>query len=130
MNENQHNDQQSDPKEASKMSIWHAVLLTMLSPLITVSVAYALSPNHHISPLGYVVWIVGSLVLHAGLIMQNTVEGCFIVGMILALPIGVIIFKGRILPAHIMWPGLCAVMIPWILTRIHRRYADNRPWVE
>jgi hypothetical protein len=126
-------DRKEEPPPATKsveMPIRYTMALAIFGSLATVAIAHLLAPNHHISTTGYIVWIVAPLVLHAGLLMQNTIEGCVIVGIILALPLTLIVIKGRFLPEHIMWPGLCAVIAPWILTRICRRYGDKRPWIE
>lgn len=130
MSDTENTDDQTPRSESVRMPIPYRIVLAMIGSLTTVAIAYCLAPNQHISTAGYVLWIVAPLVLHAMLLMQNTIESCYIVGMILAIPLVALLIQGRFLPVGIVWPALSSVVVPWILTRIHRRCSDGRPWIE
>lgn len=103
-----------------------AVPLSLLSSLVTLGIAYWSSPNHELNGIGYVAWLSMPIFAFVAFVGQNTIEGCVIL-VFLGVGLGI---GSRFLPLHLLYPGVSVLIAPWVLTRVHRRFCDRKPWIE
>lgn len=103
-----------------------AIPLILVSVAVTVGIAIWTSPSDQLTGFEYAAWIGFPIVVFLVFVIQNSIEGCVILVML-----GVVIGIGsRFLPPHLFLPAISALIAPWFLTRIHRRFCDNKPWIE
>ena len=117
----------STPREdAFGRFLLFAIPFGIAASTATVSIAYWAAPDRHLTSVGYATWAGIPFPVYFVLSGQNTVEGC----VLLAILGVIIVVMSRFMPSNILYPAITAIVAPWLMTRIHRRYCDKRPWIE
>ena len=119
-------DERSPPKISPGRFFAFAVPLALVSALVTIGIALWKSPSDQLTGLEYAMWIGFPLIAFLTFVGQNSIEGCVIL-VILGIGLGI---GSRFIPPHLLFPGVSALAVPWIFTRIHRRFCDGKPWIE
>lgn len=120
------NDDWTPSKESLRRFLGFAIPLGVAASISTIAVAYINAPDSHLTPMGYLFWGAIPLFVYIVLVGQNTIEGCVVLAVLLTL----VLVGSRLLPSQFLLPALCGIIVPWVLTRFHRRYCDQRPWIE
>ena len=97
-----------------------AIIFSVVSVLITLAIAAWKSPREYLVGVEYAMWVIIPLFAYVTFLMQNTGEGCFILifgGLWLGL-------ASQMMPSHLLFPWISALVVPWFLTRIHRGFCD------